>query len=107
MTDVAADALRSIRESAEEEQGARNSMTRVTVQVGHCSLAVGADEVVEAVRETLPGDAYLATAGCDGACFAGPKLSINVIGRTVQRILERVGGHGEKGLRFPSTDGFT
>ena len=77
MTDAVSDALRSIRESAEEEQGAKNSMTRVTVQVGHCSLAVGADEVVEAVRETLPGDAYLATAGCDGACFAAPKLSIS------------------------------
>ena len=76
MTDAVSDALRSIRKSAEEEQGAKNSMTRVTVQVGHCSLAVGADEVVEAVRETLPGDAYLVAAGCDGACFACPKLSI-------------------------------
>ena len=76
MTDAVSDALRSIRRSAEEEQGSKNSMTRVTVQVGHCSLAVGADEVVKAVRETLPGDAYLVIAGCDGACFACPKLSI-------------------------------
>ena len=76
MTNAVLDALESIRKSAEEEQSAKKNMTRVAVQVGHCSLAVGADEVVEAAREMLPEDAYLVIAGCDGACFAGPKLSV-------------------------------
>ena len=76
MTDAVSDALGAIRRSAEEERDAKSGMTRVTVQVCHCSLAVGAGEVMEAARETLPGDAYLVTAGCDGACFDCPKLSV-------------------------------
>jgi len=76
LTDAVSDALGAIRRSAEEERDAKSGMTRVTVQACHCSLAVGAGEVMEAARETLPGDAYLVTAGCDGACFACPKLSV-------------------------------
>ena len=45
--------------------------TRVAVQVGHCSQAVGAREVAEALRDALGNNAaiYLVVAGCDGACF--------------------------------------
>ena len=77
MTDAVIEALDCIRNAAEEAQNARRNMTRVAVQVGQCSQAVGADDVVDAVRETLPEDAYLVTAGCDGACFAAPKLSVD------------------------------
>ena len=52
--------------------------TRVLVQVGQCSQAVGAGAVAEALRVALydrPG-AYLEVAGCDGACFAAPQVIV-------------------------------
>ena len=55
---------------------ARGGKTRVTAQVGHCSQAVGAGAVAAAIAEALPDDAYLAIAGCDGACFAAPRVSV-------------------------------
>ena len=52
--------------------------TRVLVQVGQCSQAVGAGAVAEALRVALCGrtDAYLEVAGCDGACFAAPQVIV-------------------------------
>jgi NADP-reducing hydrogenase subunit HndC len=52
--------------------------TRVLIQVGHCSQAVGALEVADALRDALAGcsNAYLVTAGCDGACFAAPQVIV-------------------------------
>jgi NADH:ubiquinone oxidoreductase subunit F (NADH-binding) len=52
--------------------------TRILVQVGHCSQAVGALEVRDALRDALAGrsDAYLIIAGCDGACFAAPQVIV-------------------------------
>ena len=51
---------------------------RVLVQVGHCSLAVGAGTVAGLLETALAGssDAYLVTAGCDGACFAAPQVIV-------------------------------
>ena len=52
--------------------------TRVLVQVGQCSQAVGAGAVAEALRVALCGrtDAYLEVVGCDGACFAAPQVIV-------------------------------
>ena len=52
--------------------------TRVLVQVGHCTRAVGAEAVVEALEEALKGnpDVDLVIAGCDGACFNAPQVII-------------------------------
>ena len=77
MTDAVFQALERIRNAAVEVHEARTNMTRIVVQVGQCSQAVGANEVVDAVRETMPDSAYLVIAGCDGACFAAPKLTID------------------------------
>ena len=49
---------------------------RVAVQVGHCSAALGAEEVVEAFREDLLENAKLVVTGCDGACFNGPQVVV-------------------------------
>ena len=78
MTDAISEAFESVRNSAIEQQQARRGMTRVVVQLGHCSQAVGAAEIAEVVAGTLPPDAYFVTAGCDGACFAGPKMSVTL-----------------------------
>lgn len=53
--------------------------TRVMVQVGQCSQAVGADEVAGALESALEHrlDATLVVTGCDGACFAAPQVVVN------------------------------
>ena len=78
MTDAISRALEFIRNSAVEVQRARKDMTRVVVQSGHCSQAVGVADVADAVTQVLPDDAYLVEAGCDGACFASPKISVTL-----------------------------
>ena len=62
--------------------------TRVVVQVGHCSQAVGAEEVASSFEDTFMGNPHvsipgasspgidLAIAGCDGACFNAPQVII-------------------------------
>lgn len=50
--------------------------TRIVVQVGHTSLAVGAQEVVDAIKMHLPDNAYLVIAGDDGASFAVPQVIV-------------------------------
>ncbi|MCY3544423.1 MAG: SLBB domain-containing protein [Chloroflexi bacterium] len=79
------DALESLRKSAAERQSAFAGKTRIVVQVSHSSLAVGAGEVADALLQVLPNDAYLVTAGCDGASFAAPKVIVRFAdGRTVE-----------------------
>ena len=54
--------------------------TRVMVQVGQCSEAVGAGEVADLLREGVAAltDAYLVVTGCDGACFAATQVVVNL-----------------------------
>ena len=63
----------------QEASGPRSSQTRVMVQLGQCSEAVGAGEVANLLREEMAtlGDAYLVVTGCDGACFASPQVVVN------------------------------
>lgn len=85
MTDAIPDALGSLRAAASAERQARDGKTRVVVQVSHSSLAVGAGEVADALLQVLPNDAYLVTAGCDGASFAAPKAIVSFAdGRTIE-----------------------
>lgn len=52
--------------------------TRVMVQVGQCSQAVGANEIARQLGESLEfiKDAELVITGCDGACFAAPQVMV-------------------------------
>ncbi len=50
--------------------------TRVVVQVGHCSESVGAGEVARVIAESAATGIDVAAAGCDGACFDAPKVTI-------------------------------
>ena len=53
--------------------------TRVMVQVGQCSLALGAGAVAQRLTDALADNdnAYLVTTGCDGACFAAPQVVVS------------------------------
>ena len=79
--------------------------TRVVVQAGQCSQAVGADAVMEGLQVALASraDCNLVVSGCDGACFAAPQVVVqesggatryysNVAASNVPAILADVGG---------------
>ena len=72
-TTVANSLEKLFRSATERIESARS---RVAVQVGHCSLSVGASDVAEALSHLLPKDARLVMAGCDGACFDAPQVLV-------------------------------
>ncbi len=75
MTSAIAEAMSALLSAANESrQAAGTRKTRWVVQVGHCSQAVGAADVADALSAALPPDAYMVVAGCDGACFAAPQV---------------------------------
>jgi len=53
-----------------------NVAVRATVQVGHCSITVGADAVAERLRDELSESVPLTVAGCGGACFDAPIVTL-------------------------------
>ena len=92
--------------------------TRVAVQWGHCSQAVGADAIYHRLTEALAGrrDVGVIAAGCDGACFAAtqvvvqrPDGSTSYFDRVdadddLAVILASVAGADDAGARYPSPD---
>ena len=115
MTD-AMDALVKIRQAAQGRLDShRRGKSRVVVQVGHCSLSVGAAEVAAALKGSLPDTAYLAIAGCDGACFAatqvvviGPSGAVRRLTRLDPEAAKHIGEEMQAGLPNgdSSSDGF-
>ena len=77
--------------------------TRIVVQVGHCSQAVEAKEVADALRDALSArsDAYLVIAGCDGTCFAAPQVIINGPTGATQRYMRVASGDVPGLLQIP------
>ncbi|MBM3934774.1 MAG: NADH-quinone oxidoreductase subunit L [SAR202 cluster bacterium] len=76
-------------EAAARRKELLGGKTRHIVQVAHCSLAVGADKVVAAVRQAVGENEVIIVAGCDGTCFQAPKtVTIAPDGR------REVKGHG-------------
>ena len=76
LTQAISQAMESLREAAAGRQAALEGSTRVVVQVGQCSQAIGALDVVDALRRVLPDNDYIVTAGCDGACYAAPRVCV-------------------------------
>ena len=70
----------------EAAQTSLAASTRVVVQVGHCSQAVGATQVAEALQAELSGysSVELVIAGCDGACFAAPQVIVSTPSNSIQ-----------------------
>ena len=69
--------LESLKQAAKDPMAAaREGKTRVVVQVGHCSQAVGAKQVADMLKILESNDAYLVVAGCDGACFLAPQVLV-------------------------------
>ena len=68
---------------------ARSDRPKITVQVGHCGASIGASELARAVTERFSDTATVIVAGCDGACFAAPSVTVTSESGHVHR-LERV-----------------
>lgn len=80
------DKIRDLHHSAQERYDIDQSKkTRVLVQHGHCSQSVGAADIETELAVSLPPNAYLTTAGCDGACFAGTQVVVTTAnGNTIR-----------------------
>ena len=81
-------------------------LTRVMVQWGHCSQALGADLVYRRLAESLygrPGVAVIAT-GCDGACFAATQVVVERASGAI-RYFDRVGANDDLSAIVASVDG--
>ena len=72
---LAWDALAANASDRVDRSGSR---TRVMVQWGHCSQAVGADVVYRRLVELLDerADVAVIATGCDGACFAATQVTV-------------------------------
>ena len=70
--------LSDLSQQALEARTAARNATRVLVQWGHCSQAVGADLIYRRLAEALAGqsEVSLVATGCDGACFAATQVVV-------------------------------
>jgi NADH:ubiquinone oxidoreductase subunit F (NADH-binding) len=50
--------------------------TRVTIQWSHCSASAGVERLAGDLDAALPDSAVLVVAGCDGACFETPVVTV-------------------------------
>ena len=65
-----------LREEAHRRLASNAGKIRVAVRVGHCSIGLGAEDVLGAFEEDLLDNARLVATGCDGACYGGPQVII-------------------------------
>ena len=95
-----------MRDTAMERRAEQAGATRVVVQWGHCSQAVGAGDVHERLSQLFKGrdDVVVVAAGCDGACFAATQVTVELPDGTV-RFFDRVAGDGDFSEIVAATDG--
>ena len=110
--------LTALRNQALVNLAADAGMTRVTVQWGHCSQAVGADRIFGRLAEAMANrlDVRVVAAGCDGACFAATQVTVMRPDRAIRffdrlepdadlsGVLAAAGGDTTAGAPLPSVD---
>ena len=85
-----------MRDAAMERRAGLVGMTRVVVQWGHCSQAVGAGEIHRRLVQLFGShdDVIVVAAGCDGACFAATQVVVELPDGTA-RFFDRVESDGD------------
>ena len=80
--------------------------TRVMVQWGHCSQAVGADVLYRRLSEMLAErpDVAVIASGCDGACFAATQVVVERADGTT-RFFDLVGANDDLSAIVTAADG--
>ena len=99
-------AWQAMRDAALEGRAGMSDVTRVVVQWGHCSQAVGAGEVHGRLAQLFQGrdDVAVVAAGCDGACFAATQVAMELPDGTA-RFFDRVSGDGDLAEIVAAADG--
>ena len=95
-----------LRDSAAERGASLSDVTRVVVQWGHCSQAVGAGDVHRRLAHLFQDrdDVAVVAAGCDGACFAATQVVVELVDGTA-RFFDRVAGDGDMSEIIAAADG--
>jgi hypothetical protein len=65
--------------AAQNRVASQRSKSKLLVQVGHCSTAIGASELLGELRANAPKEIVVDQSGCDGACFAGRQLYFELL----------------------------
>lgn len=72
------------RLKAESELGGRGRRAQLTVHLGTCGLASGADAVLDAARQALArggvDDVIVTVSGCAGLCSREPMATVGIAG---------------------------
>ncbi len=99
-------AWQTLRDGAAERGTAESHVTRVVVQWGHCSQAVGAADVHRRLAHLFQDrdDVSVVAAGCDGACFAATQVVVERVDGTV-RFFDRVAADGDMSEIIAAADG--
>ena len=99
-------AWQAMRDTAMERHAELAGATRVVVQWGHCSQAVGAGDVHARLSQRFHNrdDVVVLAAGCDGACFAATQVIVELPDGTA-RFFDRVAGDGDLSDIVAAADG--
>ena len=99
-------AWQAMRDDVIKSRVRKPDVTRVVVQWGHCSQAVGAGEVHGRLTQLLHDrdNVVVVAAGCDGACFAATQVVVELPDGTV-RFFDRVIGDGDLAEIVAAADG--
>lgn len=99
-------AWHAMRDAALKRRSELAGVTRVVVQWGHCSQAVGAGDVHERLGQLFQNreDVIVVAAGCDGACFAATQVVVELPDGTA-RFFGRVAADGDLSEIVAAADG--
>ena len=86
----------AMHDAALDRRARFGSATRVAVQWGHCSQAVGAGEIHRRLVQLFQNrdDVVVVAAGCDGACFAATQVIVELPDGT-RRFFDQVADDGD------------
>jgi len=79
--------LKGIKESVDKEKQLRQgaNTARITVHMGTCGIASGAQKVLDAVQDELSkcgrSDVFVTSSGCIGLCSQEPLVTVEVLGK--------------------------
>jgi NADP-reducing hydrogenase subunit HndB len=87
MAKLTIDDLKKIKEKVQKEMALREGSQRVkvTVHMGTCGIASGANKVMDAlleeIQETGVNDVFVTTSGCMGLCSREPLVTVEILNK--------------------------
>jgi NADP-reducing hydrogenase subunit HndB len=87
MAKLTIDDLKKIKEKVQKEMALREGSykAKVTVHMGTCGIASGANKVMDAlleeIKETGVNDVFVTTSGCMGLCSREPLVTVEILNK--------------------------